>query len=94
MESKTNITPDQLFGFVKITENECMIFYYFSIISFFLIAVSIGRFSVSLFQNASSDKMATFLQLLVLLVVTVGLQYLAYYSHRILYSMCMKSIEK
>jgi hypothetical protein len=87
-------TLENWFGVMDLTENHCRIWYYLSMITVFLMAFSVGRFSMSLFEIASKGTMKLFVFVLIMAVLSLGLYYFIYYLYRIQYAMCVKSAKK
>ena len=68
-----------------ISNDHCMIFYYFGFISFFLSIITICIAIILFFNNKNKGPG--------LLLLSQSIMYIiSYYIYRILYSMCMKTL--
>ena len=94
MHPNVDKTLDDWFGPLEITQNHCLIFYYLSIFVFVIMAFSIGRYSLVLFDLSSKENWKVLLQLLLIVLFVVSTQYVVYYFYRIMYSMCLRTAIK
>lgn len=94
MHPNIDQTLDNWFGPLEITQNHCLLFYYLSVFVFVIMAFSIGRYSLVLFDLSSKENWKVMLKLFLITLIMIASQYVVYYFYRIMYSMCLRTVVK